>query len=75
MHSLVEIDEMNLLNLVNLWLGNIYQIQTKILRYQFSKKIWTIQSLAVLNCAVSFYFRLYLMLYVCDQRFDVTKNL
>jgi len=27
------------------------------------------------NCTISFYFRLYLMLHVCDQRFDVTRNL
>jgi hypothetical protein len=28
-----------------------------------------------LNCAISFYFRLYLMLHTCAKRFDVTENL
>ena len=27
------------------------------------------------NCAISFYFRLYLMLHTCVERFDVTRNL
>ena len=27
------------------------------------------------NCAISFYFYLYLMFYVCAARFDVTENL
>jgi len=27
------------------------------------------------NCAISFYFRLYLMLHACVERFDVTGNL
>jgi len=27
------------------------------------------------NCAISFYFRLYLMLHACALRFDVTENL
>jgi len=27
------------------------------------------------HCVVSFYFCLYLMLYACDQRFDVIRNL
>jgi hypothetical protein len=28
-----------------------------------------------LNCAISFYFRLYLMLHACAERFDVMENL
>jgi hypothetical protein len=28
-----------------------------------------------LNCMISFYFRLYLMLHACAVRFDVTENL
>jgi hypothetical protein len=27
------------------------------------------------NCVISFYFWLYLMLYACAARFDVTRNL
>ena len=27
------------------------------------------------NCEISFYFRLYLMFHICDQRFDVMGNL
>ena len=27
-----------------------------------------------INCVISFYFRLYLILDTCDQRFDVTEN-
>jgi len=26
------------------------------------------------NCVISFYFRLYLMLYICAKKFDVTEN-
>ena len=40
LHSSIEIDETNLLSLVSPWLDNIYQIQTKVLQCQFSKKFW-----------------------------------
>jgi len=28
-----------------------------------------------INCAINFYFRLYLILYACAAKFDTTKNL
>ena len=39
LHSLPENHETNLLNLVILWLDNVYQIKTKVLQYQNQKKI------------------------------------